>query len=624
MTTKSFGAQRPGEPGREYSSSVVHKNVMIPMRDGVRLATDIYFPSDDGVKPAPGRFAALLGRTCYSKEAAPEYIELVNASIRTDTSKGYIVIQQDVRGTHGSEGVLEPMLNEGPDGYDTIAWIAKQPWSDGRIGTYLGSYPGGAQILTAAERPPHLVTSFVEWAGTDLFDNGWPYIDGALSGVAADWSSWQALDAASRLPPRQRELLKADFAALGIPMDSGAFAAMNGGETREKLLSTMWNTLPLRDVPIVRHTPWWTQWLDNWDNPEYFRGSDTNDRLRNVGVPIFHLSGWYDFLLRNAYEHYKNISTNAQDSLVASNQRLFIGPWGHGEHPCVGCAANVAIDAQAMRVAWMDRWFKGKKHPLFDYPVILYVMGENRWRAEDNWPLPGTRSTRYYLHSQGDANTAGGDGVLSTSAPAKEPSDHFSYDPRNPASTLGWQIYSYGGRTEQNAIEARPDVLVFTSPPLVEDVEVTGEVTATLYAASSATDTDWWVKLVDVAPDGKAYILTQGLARARYRVSRTEPRALTPGKIEKYAIDMRATSNVFKRGHRIRVEVTSSNFPHTDRNPNAFIDLSTATEKDFVVADQTIYHDAEHPSYVELPIIPQSRKRHWIETPFPRVAASTP
>jgi uncharacterized protein len=618
MPTLGFGAKRPSEPDREYSSSVVHKNVMIPMRDGVRLATDIYFPSEDGVKPASGRFPVMLVRTPYGKKPQLEYVDYIGA-IGKDTSRGYIVVYQDVRGAHGSEGVLQPMVNEGPDGYDTVAWLAKQPWSDERIGTFFGSYPGGAQILLAAERPPHLVASFVEWAATDLFDSGWPYMDGALSGVAVDWSSWQALDAASRLPQRRRDLLNADFATLGIP--SGGLEAMNA-EDRSKPLNRMWNTLSLRDVPIVRYMPWWTEWLNNWDNPEYFRGSDTSDRLRNVGVPIFHLDGWYDFLLPNTYGNYKNISANAKDASVASNQRLLIGPWGHGP-ACTACAANADVDLPAMRMAWMDRWFKGKKHPLFDYPVILYVMGENRWRAEDSWPLPGTQLTRYYLHSQGKANTAGGDGVLSNSPPDKELSDHYTYDPSNPASTMGWEL-TYGERTEQNATEARPDVLVFTSPRLTEDVEVTGEVSAMLYAASSAMDTDWWVKLLDVAPEGKAYILTQGLARARYRISRTEPRALTPGKIEKYAINMRATSNVFKKGHQIRVEVTSSNFPYTDRNPNAFVDLSRATEKDFVLASQTIYHDANHPSHVELPIIPQSRERNWIKTPFPRAAASTP
>lgn len=598
-----FGAEHPSGADRAYASSFVCKDVMIPLRDGVRLAADIYFPSDDGVQAAPGRFPVLLMRTCYGKEQMPLFYG-------TDTSKGYVLVYQDVRGTFQSEGDFRPMLNEGPDGFDTTAWLARQSWSDGRIGTFGGSYMGGTQIVLAAERPPNLVTSLAEIASTDQFKNGWVYTDGVFMGVAPHWSGHLAAGHAPHLPPTQRDLLEADFAALGIPMAPGATVEVE---------ARMLRTLPLRDIPIARRMPWWSDWLNNWNNPEYFRDNDTSDRLHNLGVPILHFGGWYDFFLRNTYEHYKNISTRAKDPAVAASQRLLIGPWAHGESSCAACGTNATIDDRALRMAWMDQWFKGKKHPLFDHPVVLYVMGENRWRAEDGWPLPGTRSTLYYLHSQGGANTAAGNGVLSVNPPAEEPPDRFSYDPRDPASTLGWEVL-FGGRTEQNATEARSDVLVFTSPQLLEDVEVTGEVTATLYAASSATDTDWWVKLLDVAPDGKAIILTQGVARARYRMSRTEPKALIPGRIEKYAINMWATSNVFKKGHRIRVEVTSSNFPYADRNPNAFVDLTRATEKDFVVAAQTIYHDAEHPSHLALPIIPQSRERHWIETPFPRVA----
>ena len=584
-------------------------NVMVPMRDGVHLATDIYMPNADVAKPASGRWPVLLTRTPYNKKLLASYHKMAG-------SAGYVFVFQDVRGTFASEGRFEPMLNEGADGFDTIAWLLEQPWSDGRVGTFGGSYMGGTQILLAAEKPPGLVTSLAEVSATDQFKNEGVFMDGALTSTAIAWSSYMLEDAAARMTPADNELLKADFAALGMPTVD--FRALGTDEAGKKLEGF----LPLRNIPVIGRMPWWPQWLNNWDNPRHFHNNDTQDRLRNIAVPVLHLGGWYDLFLRNTYGNYKNISTGANDASVAGNQRLLIGQWAHDFPDCTHCEANATIDTTALRMAWMDRWFKGTRNPLFDYPVVLYVMGENRWRAEDRWPLVGTQRTRYFLHSQGSANTAKGNGVLSTSAPGGEPADRFTYDPHNPASTLGW-VNLKRARTEQNATEARSDVLVFSSPKLTEDVEVTGEVSATLYAASSATDTDWWVKLIDVASDGKAYILTQGLARARYRASRNKPQPLTPNKLEKYELNLWATSNVFKKGHSIRVEVTSSNFPYADRNPNAFIDLSRATEKDFLVASQTVYHDAAHPSNVELPIIPQTRSRQWIDTPFPVAATAS-
>jgi putative CocE/NonD family hydrolase len=588
--------------------AVSYLNVMVPMRDGVRLATDIYLPGENVAKPVSGRWPVLMVRTAYNKKPMAYY--------KTVGNSGYVLVVQDVRGTFASQGDFQPMLNEGADGIDTIAWLIKQPWSDGRVGTFGPSYLGGVQIRLAAEKPPALVASFAEVAATDQFRNEWVYMDGALTGTATLWSINMVADAASRMTPPERELLKSDFGSLDI--STVDFSALASADMGKRLVST----LPLREIPVIRRMPWWPEWVGNWDNRQHFQANETNDRLRNVAVPIMHLGGWYDLFLRNTYGNYKEISARAKNRAAAANQRLMIGQWAHDFPSCTFCEANATIDIMALQMAWMDRWFMGTKNPVFDYPVVLYVMGENRWRAEPSWPLAGTQRTRYYLHSQGRANTAAGNGMLSTSMPGTEPADRYTYDPHNPASTLGW-VYLRRARTEQNASEARPDVLVFSSPELTEDVEATGEISATLFAASSATDTDWWMKLIDVAPDGKASILTQGLARARYRVSRTKPRPLAPNKIEKYQLNLWATSNVFKQGHRIRVEVTSSNFPYADRNPNAFIDLSRATEKDFVVASQTVYHDARYPSYVELPVIPASRARQWIDTPFPRAASAS-
>lgn len=587
---------------------------MIPMRDGVRLATDVYVPSNDGTAPAPGRFPVLLLRTPYNKKYWSERAGTLVAapagtlSPRAANGHGYVIVYQDVRGTFDSGGILEPMLNEGNDGFDTVEWLRRQGWSDGRVATLGPSYLGGDQMVLAAERPPGLLTAFSQIPGTDPFRNEWVYMDGVLSLTSVRWTLRMVGGTVARLRQDDQDLLKADYAALGI-LSPNAMTATD-------VAKLMWS-LPLKEMPIVRRAPWWADWLRNRDNPGYFVNAAIAGRFSRVNIPILHLGGWYDLFLRNTYEQYENISSQAQDPLARANQRLVIGPWSHGT--CDGCEPNAGIDVAAMQLAWMDQWLKGRKHPFFEHPVVIYVMGRNRWRAEESWPLGGTENTRYYLHSDGHANSAGGDGRLSTSKPESEEPDRYRYDPRNPAPTIGG-IGLSGSRAAQNTAERRSDVLAFTSSVLTADVEVTGEVTATLYAASSAEDTDWWVKLLDVAPNGTADILDHGVVRARYRRSRTHPEPLSPGKVEKYEINMWATSNVFKKGHRIRVEVTSSNFPYADRNPNAFVDLASDTEKDFVVASQTVYHDAVHPSSVELPIIPTSRARKWIETPFPLVA----
>jgi len=614
-----FSADHPYGADRVYSSSFAYENVMIPMRDGVRLATDVYLPSIDGVAPAPGRFSVLLMRTPYGKKhvsdlsAAPFVASVSVLSQPTANSQGYAMVYQDVRGTFDSEGTFKPMLNEGNDGFDAVEWLRKQPWSDGRVATFGPSYLGGDQMLLAAERPAGLVTAFSQVAATDQFRNDWVYMDGVLAlTTAARWTLGMVGGAVSRLPETEQESLRADYAALGIA-DPAAMSP--------KTVDTIINALPLKDMPIVRHAPWWPAWLNNWDNPSHFENNEMESRFAKISVPILHLGGWYDLFIRNTYEDYENISDQATTAVARANQRLVIGPWSHGT--CAECAPNADVDAGAMQLAWMDQWFKNKKHPIFDYPVVLYIMGENRWRAEESWPLNGTVQTRYYLHSLGRANSASGNGKLSTQKPKIEKPDNYTYDPRTPTPTIGGiGCYDSPGRADQSAVERRSDVLAFTSQALTEDVEVTGEVQATLYAASSAKDTDWWAQLVDVGPDGKAYILNHGVVRARYRLSRANLEPLAPGRIEKYKINMWATGNVFKKGHSIRLDVTSSNFPYSDRNPNAFVDLASATDKDYVVARQTIYHDADHASYVELPIIPRSRARRWIDTPFARLKDS--
>lgn len=616
-----------GPEGFAQTPTVTLRNVRIPMRDSVLLEADITFPSDDGVTPAAGPFPTLMNRTSYNRHVMSMMMGAVVGSVgigpQAGAERGYVVIYQDVRGTHGSEGVFEPMLNEAPDGVDTVAWIRSQPWSDGQIGTFGPSYMGGVQMLLAAEAPEGFVASYSQVAATDQFEHDWPYISGGVfsQSLAVFWSVLVATDNFRQLPADVQSAIQADFTELtGEPFNpDGPPLAQSPAVARA--IATLTTMTPLRDLPILRHVPWYLDWLYNRENPEHFKANVMRDRFVGYAVATIHQGGWYDLFLRNTLSHYQGVTTQARDPQVRANQRMIIGPWTHNDSP--DCPPNARISGRGIQLAWMDRWMRDVRHPLFDHNVMLYIQGEGRWRAEESWPLPGTQRTRYYLHSDGRANTADGDGTLSTTQPGDETPDSYSYDPANPVPTLGG-ISVMGSRAAQNSAEARDDVLCYTTPVLTEDVEVTGHVTATLFAATSAVDTDWWVRLVDVEPDGTAATLNHGVVRARYRHSRINPEPVTPGEIVRYAIDMQATGNVFKAGHRIRVEVSSSCFPLAERNPNSMIDPAAATEADFVVAKQTIHHDAAHASYVELPIIHLMRERKWIDTPFPLASGALP
>jgi uncharacterized protein len=613
-------AQSSSEPVRDHLATTqaesvqidpmqveVSRDVMVPMRDGTALATDIYLPKESANAKAKPRYPAILARTPYDKL----YSESPLGWIKEAVTRGYAVVVQDVRGTHASHGTLLPLTDDGwgmrQDGVDTLAWISKQPWSDGRVGTTGMSYGGATQLLLALAEPKGLVTSFVEAPAVNPFTDSFVYIDGTLAlGTALPWSIGVAPDVATHLP-----------ASLGAAVLDELKSVPNFASSDDvhKILEQG----SLRGVPGVRVMPFWQDWLDHWDDPAFFSDSDVHNRLQDIPVPLFLFGGWYDLFLRNTYQIYSGVTTQAKSTVARTNTRMLIGPWPHIF--CEECVKlpNARVDDTAYSLAWMDRWLKGTPNVIFDFPVILYVMGENRWRAEKAWPLRDAVLTSYYLHGEGGANSSDGDGSLSSARPTREPTDHFTYDPARPVQSLRGHTL-YGGRVDQTSVEKRPDVLVYSTGPLTREIEVTGEIKVSLYAASSATDTDWDVKLVDVYPDGKAYNLTSGVVRARYRSSRTVPAALVPGAVENYSIDLWATSNVFKKGHRIRVEIASSDFPNIDLNPNAFIDLTRSSQKDYVVARQTVFHDGAHPSRIELPVVGKEHFRHWIGTPFQTIA----
>jgi putative CocE/NonD family hydrolase len=377
--------------------------------------------------------------------------------------------------------------------------------------------------------------------------------------------------------------------------------------------------LPLKDFPLLQHerlAPYYYDWLAHPNDDEYWRQWNIADRHPQVTVPALNVGGWYDIFLGGTLRNYLGMRQDGGNA-QAKQQRLIIGPWFHttmwpniaGEVDFGLRAQGLAIDLEGIILRWFDHWLKAiDTGMLREPPVKLFVMGENVWRDEREWPLARAQHTRYYFHSGGRANTRHGDGVLSLEPPSHEPADHYLYDPRHPVPTRGgglccWQASVPGGAYDQRSVEERSDVLVYSTPPLAQAMEVTGPIVLKLWASSSAVDTDFTAKLVDVEPSGYARNLTDGILRARYRESTARPTLIEPGRVYEYTIDLWATSNLFKAAHRIRVEVSSSNFPRFDRNPNTGHPF--AQDAELRPATQTILHDADHPSHIVLPIVPR-------------------
>ncbi len=570
---------------------VVDRDVMIPMRDGVKLQADIYRPG------LPGQYPVLVTRTPYGRAGG------ANAAAFW-VPNDYVVVAQDCRGRFGSEGDYYPIVTEGADGYDTVEWAAVQPWSTGNIGTIGQSYLGADQHVLAPTAPPHLKAMVPISASSD-FHQSWVYHTGGAFelGWMVSYAIFKGRNTA------ERRGLGAEFLE---KLDSYIDPAVNFARP---LTDEWYRQLPLTawmDV-LGEIAPYFADYLAHPDDGPYWWGINLRRQYQRVDVPMYHMGSWYDIFQEGAWNNFAGIRALGTER-ARQSQKLLIGPWGHlfpYTQPTTGGAGDIdfgpeaAIDLQAEQLRWFNHWLKGIDTGIMDEPPVkVFVMGDNRWRTAGEWPPAQARSTPYYLHSGGGANSLGGDGVLSTDPPALEKADTYVYDPRDPIPTLGGSTLILPlGVADQRPVEQRPDVLVYTSETLRSDIEITGPITVTLHAASSAHDTDFTAKLVDVRPDGYARNLQDGIIRARYRDSGTDPTLITPGQVYRYEIDLWAVSHVFLAGHRIRLEVGSSNFPRFDRNPNTGREIATETE--LIPARQTIYHDARYPSHLTLPVVPR-------------------
>jgi putative CocE/NonD family hydrolase len=569
----------------------VERDVPVAMRDGVTLRADVYRPCDADDRRLP----VLLVRTPYSKANA---LTVTYQHPAWYARRGYVVVSQDVRGRFGSDGAFDPFHHEAADGHDTVAWASRLPGTTGQVGMYGFSYGGATQMLAATERPEGLACLVPGFTASDYYD-GWMYEGGAFN--HAFIVSWIIQSLAG---PEAARAGQAEVAERLYRQANHDFPRLHA-------------ELPLRDFPPLRGTDlagYLRDWMDHPTRDAYWAEIGLRHRWDSIVQPALHLAGWYDQFREGTLENFQQLrarSGGAPERL----QKLVVGPWVHipwGRHAGAdfGPAADNRIDELQLR--WFDHWLRGVDTGLADEaPVQLFVMGANRWREADDWPPPEARTETWHLRSDGRANSLSGDGTLTREAPAAdEPPDLFVYLPAAAVPSVGGNSCCRAdaapmGAFDQALVEARNDVLVYDGPVLERAVEVIGTVELVLHAATDAVDTDWTAKLVDVAPCGATVNLCDGIVRAAFRDSLSDPQPVEPGRVYEYRIRVGSTANRFEAGHRIRLEVSSSNFPAYDPNLNTgerVFDRGVTAGRP---ATQAVFHDGLRPSRLLLPVVPR-------------------
>jgi uncharacterized protein len=586
------------KPPARYAIDL-REGIWIPMRDGVRLATDLYVPRDAGE-----RLPVIMIRTPYDRRAHRRG----DSAARTFAGQGYVVAVQDVRGKFESEGWYTISKDDVQDGSDATTWLATQSWSNGKVGTYGCSYLGDTQVLQARLRNPHHAAMIPQAAGSSIHYRYFGTMDGGVVELAGGlgWFRHSGSKVYLRYPEDLPSSLRGLFEiAPSVPPIAD--------------YRPIWTSLPLVDMMKKAGGPP-TDWEDFvshapgdpwWDQFGYIKPDDRFD------VPSLQINSWYDFGIAETLQQFNQFRANAVSATSRDNQFMIVSPTEH-------CRSEVATEKTRvgerelgdarfpywdLYLRWFDHWLKGVENGVGAMPRLrLYVMGRNLWRDEQEWPLLRTRFVKYYLRSGGRANGLFGDGVLSPTAPRAEASDSFTYDPASPVPSVGGPGCCSGtseaaaGAFDQSRVEQRQDVLVYSTPPLEEGLEVTGPLDLVLYVSSSARDTDFTAKLVDVYPDGTAYNIQESVLRARYREGFGREVWMEPGGTYRLRIDLKATSNYFGPGHRVRLEVSSSSFPRYDRNLNT--GGRNYDEVRWVPARNTVHHAPDRASHLVLPIIP--------------------
>ena len=558
------------------------RDTVVVMRDGTKLYADVFRPD------AAGKFPVLLQRTPYDKNYGTEF------GLKA-AAQGYVVIVEDVRGRYASEGEWYPFKNEINDGYDTVEWAAALPYSNGKVGMFGGSYVGATQMLAAIAHAPHLAGICPIETASNYHENS-TYQGGAFEQwFSESWTSKLARETLHRANQKRVDPLN------GAP------------------------TLPLADYPIFglqqlpsqamatkAFAPYFQDWLEHPSYDDYWKAISIEDHFSSITVPALHIGAWYDIFLGGSLRNYLGIRSHGGSAEARNGQRLLVTVGGHaGDGPKVGAldfGKESTLDEDETTIRWYDFLFKGVRNEFSGgKPVSIFVLGTNKVRQEDEWPLARAKATRYFLHSAGAANGHTSSGSLSVIAPASEKPDQYIYDPNDPVQTIGGPLCCGAlptgiGPQDQRPAEARSDVLTYTTPAFSKETEVTGPISLDLFVSSSAVDTDFTGMLVDVWPDGFAQNLTSGILRLRYRKSQENPEFAKPGEVYHITLDLFATSNVFLAGHKLRLEVSSSNFPRFDRNMNTGEEQAHATR--MVKATNVVYHDKARPSALIVPVVP--------------------
>lgn len=565
---------------QRIAGSIVEREVMAEMRDGTMLAADVYRPAW-----GEGPWPVLLIRQPYDKAHAETFSYLHPSWY---AAQGYLVVSQDIRGRWASGGEFSPFRHEAEDGYDTVEWAAALPGSSGKVGMYGFSYGGLTQLMAATLAPPHLTCICPGFCTPQLFE-GWAYNGGAFAlSFNLTWALYLATDTA------RRKGLSGYEATLWKSIQS---------------MHDWWQWLPMESFPLLRahdFAPYFFEWIDHPSYDAYWQRWSIERVYSRINVPALHIGGWYDIFRDGDLRLYEGLRSQAGSGKARENQKLVMGPWYHNPWnrvlgPCdLGDAAASRVDE--LQVRWFDYWLKGLGNGIMEEPRVRYFMlGENRWRDDASWPPAKAEPVTLYLHSGGRANSLSGDGALTRELPGDEAPDVYVYNPRDPVPSLGGQSCCIPGITpmgpaDQRMVEAINQVLVYTMAPLETPFCIAGSVSVRLFAATDVPDTDFCVKLVDVFPDGRAINLTSGILRAKFRDSLEHPHLLSPGIVDDFRIDGGSTAAQIRKGHRIRLEVTSSNFPCWDRNTNSGNNPMKDTYADIRVATTQVFHDRAYPS----------------------------
>lgn len=549
----------------------------VPMRDGVKLYADVYLPATGGKSPV------LIVRTPYGVQRDGMHEDVVPFA-----QNGFAVVVQDVRGRYESDGQWDPFRYEGRDGYETIEWAAKQPWSNGKVATQGGSYLGHVQWAAISQKPPSLVAAVPRVASTSIYHN-WAYFGGAFR-LSFNYG-WGIV----RMPHR---IMQPQY------WHSSAIAPE---ELRYE--NVLWN-LPLSAIDhtssntTVKH---FRDWAEHTGYDGYWKAISDEEHFGKVDIPLYTQGGWFDIFLAGTINGYTGVRTKGGPAAKKA-VKLWVGAWGHGPSQKFGevdfgPTANRSNAERELR--WYNHYLKGVDNGIDrEPPVEIFYMGANKWKHHDDWPIPGTTFKPMYLTSNGAANSMRGDGSMTWEKPSGKPSDSYYYDPKNPVMTLGGNnccgTPTLAGPYDQRPVERRDDVLVYSSEVLSAPLAIAGPVKMKLWAATDGPDTDWMVKLVDVYPNGFAMNVAEGILRARYRRGFDKPELLKPNDAYEFEVDMVGTANVFQPGHQIRIDISSSNFPQFDRNLNTGEGPSSSKIR---VARNTVFHTPERPSAILLPVV---------------------